>query len=159
MTDLVTYELSGRTARIRFDDGKVNVMSPAMLQELHDAFDRAAEARAVVVLSSGRPNLFTAGFDLKVIRGPTAGDLHTMLHLGAELALKILAFPQPVICVVEGSAFPINVNGSTEGVVVSFKDISDRKKAEAALRATEERFRSAHGFVEALVAMNDFRHA
>jgi enoyl-CoA hydratase len=106
MTDLVTYERTGRTARIRFDDGKVNVMSPAMLQGLHDAFDRAAEERTVVVLS-GRPNIFSAGFDLKVIRGPSADDLHTMLRIGAELALKILAFPTPVITVVEGSAFPM----------------------------------------------------
>jgi enoyl-CoA hydratase len=106
MPDLVTYERTGRTARIGFDDGKVNVMSPAMLQALHDAFDRAAAARAVVVLR-GRSNLFTAGFDLKVIRGPSAGELHTMLSLGAELALKLLSFPQPVIAVVEGSAFPM----------------------------------------------------
>jgi enoyl-CoA hydratase len=106
MTDPVTYERSGRAARIRFDDGKVNVMSPAMLQGLHDAFDRAAEEGAVVVLA-GRSNIFSAGFDLKVIRGSSADDLHTMLQLGAELALKILAFPTPVITVVEGSAFPM----------------------------------------------------
>jgi enoyl-CoA hydratase len=107
MTDLVSYQRTGRTARVTFDDGKVNVMSPAMLQGLHDAFDRAARERAVVVLASGRPNLFTAGFDLKVIRGPSAEDLHAMLKLGAELALKVLSFPQPVITVVEGSAFPM----------------------------------------------------
>ena len=44
---------------------------------------------------------------------------------------------------IEGSAYPIVVNGSTEGIVVSFKDISDRKHADAALRASEERFRGA----------------
>jgi enoyl-CoA hydratase len=88
------------------DDGKVNVMSPSMLTALHRAFDRAAEEKVVAVLS-GRPNIFSANFDLEVIRGSSPADLHAMLGLGAELALKLLAFPTPVITVVEGSAFPM----------------------------------------------------
>ena len=106
MTDLVSYERAGRAAHIRMDDGKVNVMRPAMLTALHAAFDRAAEEQVVAVLS-GRPNIFSAGFDLKVIRGSSPANLQAMLSLGAELALKLLSFPTPVITVVEGSAFPM----------------------------------------------------
>ena len=106
MTDLVTYERTGRTARIRMDDGKLNVMSVAMLAALHRAFDQAANEKAVVVLR-GRPEVFSAGFDLKVIRGGAPDALHAMLSLGAELALKLLSFPTPVITVVEGHAFPM----------------------------------------------------
>jgi two-component system cell cycle sensor histidine kinase/response regulator CckA len=58
---------------------------------------------------------------------------------------------------IEGSAFPITVNGSTEGVVVSFKDISDRKKVEAALRASEERFRSAFANAAAGIFITDLQ--
>lgn len=50
MAELVTYRRTGRTARIRMDDGKVNAMGVAMLSALHSSFDRAAEERAVVVL-------------------------------------------------------------------------------------------------------------
>ena len=106
MADLVTYELAGRVARIRFDDGRLNVMSPAMLGALHAAFDRAAQARAVTVLS-GRPDIFSAGFDLKTLRGGTAADFYTMLRLGSELTLKILDFLTPVISVIEGHAYPM----------------------------------------------------
>jgi len=106
MTDLVTYARTGRTARIQMDDGRLNLMNPALLGALHAAFDRAAEERTVVVLS-GRPDIFSAGFDLKVIRGASPEALHEMLRLGAELALKVLSHPTPVIAVVEGSAFPM----------------------------------------------------
>ena len=37
MVELVTYERRGRSARIRMDDGKVNVMNVPMLSALHAA--------------------------------------------------------------------------------------------------------------------------
>jgi len=106
MADLVSYAREGRVARIAMDDGKVNVMSAAMLGALHAAFDRAAAEKAVVVLS-GRPGVFSAGFDLKTLMGGTAGDFYAMLRLGAELALKVLAFGTPVMSVIEGHAYPM----------------------------------------------------
>jgi len=98
MTDLVAYETLGRTARIRMDDGKVNVMSPAMLSALHAAFDRAAAEGAIVVLS-GRETIFSAGFDLKIFQSGDAAAGQRMVRLGAELALKVLTFPMPVLTV------------------------------------------------------------
>lgn len=106
MAELVTYERTGRAARIRMDDGKVNVMSAQMLTALHGAFDRAAAEQAIVVLS-GRDNIFSAGFDLKVFRTGDAEGGRTMVKLGAELALKLLSFPTPVISVAAGHAYPM----------------------------------------------------
>src|SRR6185369_5134785 len=106
MAELVTYERSGRRARIRMNDGKVNVMNAAMLSALHGAFDRAAADNAVAILS-GRDTMFSAGFDVKVIGSGVIEDIRTMLSLGAELALKILSFPTPVITVTTGHAYPM----------------------------------------------------
>jgi enoyl-CoA hydratase len=106
MTSPLTHQQVGRTLHVRMDDGRRNVMSPHMLGALHDAFDAAAETRSVVVLS-GRPDTFSAGFDLGVFAKGTAQDIHTMLRLGAELALKILSFPTPVITVTSGHAYPM----------------------------------------------------
>jgi two-component system, cell cycle sensor histidine kinase and response regulator CckA len=44
---------------------------------------------------------------------------------------------------VEYSSQPVVVGGRVEGTVVSFKDIGEREKSEAVLRASEERFRRA----------------
>ena len=65
MTELVKYEIAEGVAEITFDDGKANVMSPAMLSALHAALDRAESDKAIVVLA-GREGIFSAGFDLKV---------------------------------------------------------------------------------------------
>jgi enoyl-CoA hydratase len=96
----------GRTARIQMDDGKVNAMGVDMLSALHRAFDRASEENAIVVLS-GRETIFSAGFDLKVFSAGGAEESRRMLNLGAELALKILSFPTPVITVTTGHAYPM----------------------------------------------------
>ena len=67
MSELVQYRLDDGVAFVTMDDGKVNVLSPSMLRELNSAFDHAQEAGAVVVLA-GRTGVFSAGFDLKVMR-------------------------------------------------------------------------------------------
>jgi len=105
MAELAHYELNDRVARITFDDGKANALSIAMLQALHDAFDRAEKDKAVVVLT-GRTGIFSAGFDLKVFSQGDPGKVQQMLSLGAELALRILTFPTPVITACTGHAYP-----------------------------------------------------
>ncbi|MDF1735365.1 MAG: crotonase/enoyl-CoA hydratase family protein [Minwuia sp.] len=106
MTDPVTFETRDGVSRIAMDDGKVNLMTLAMLQALHDAFDRAAEHELPVLLQ-GREGVFSAGFDLKVFASGDMAASHAMVRAGAELALKVLAFPRPVVSVCTGHAFPM----------------------------------------------------
>jgi len=48
MSDLVTYRLEDAVATVTMDDGKVNVMSTAMLRALDAAFDRAQAGRSCI---------------------------------------------------------------------------------------------------------------
>lgn len=104
MADLVTYERTDRVSTVTMDDGKVNVFSIPMLRALHEAFDQA-EQDGTVVLLTGRPGYFSAGFDLKVF-SETPEDTPTLLRLGATLAERILSFPTPVAVACSGHAFP-----------------------------------------------------
>jgi enoyl-CoA hydratase len=107
MNTSVQYECRDGVAYIDMDDGKVNVMSAAMLDALHGAFDRATADRAIVVFRSARPGVFSAGFDLKVFAvGDVTGSV-AMVKAGAELALKLLTFPSPVIAICAGHAYPM----------------------------------------------------
>jgi enoyl-CoA hydratase len=107
MGTLVTYRLDHSVATITMDDGKVNVLSPAMLEELASALDRAMADRAVVVLT-GREGIFSAGFDLATLRagGP---DAAAMLLAGFELAQRLLSFPTPVVIACPGHAIAMAV--------------------------------------------------
>jgi len=103
----VTYALDGSVASIVMDDGKVNVLSPAMLGALDDAFDRAEADGAVVVLE-GRVGIFSAGFDLKVLRGG-GREAVGMLQSGFRLAERMLSFPTPVVIACTGHAVAMGV--------------------------------------------------
>ncbi|HEU4733040.1 MAG TPA: crotonase/enoyl-CoA hydratase family protein [Kofleriaceae bacterium] len=100
--DIVSYRLESSLATITMDDGKVNALSLTMQSQLQRALDRAQDDRAAVVLT-GRPGVFSAGFDLRVIQagGPEAA---TMVRGGFELAERLLAFPAPVVIACPGHA-------------------------------------------------------
>lgn len=103
----VSYSLDQGIATIRIDDGKRNALSPSVLREIHAAFDRAAADHAIVILT-GREDVFSAGFDLKVMK---RGGLNAigMLRLGYRLPPRILAHPRPVIAACNGHALAMGV--------------------------------------------------
>ncbi|HEX3189521.1 MAG TPA: crotonase/enoyl-CoA hydratase family protein, partial [Streptosporangiaceae bacterium] len=102
MPELVSYAFDGKVATITMDDGKVNVLSPAMQAELNAALDRAGADQAVVLLT-GRPGVFSAGFDLAVLQ--SRGDEASGMVLGGfELSLRLLGFPRPVVVACTGHA-------------------------------------------------------
>ncbi len=103
----VNYRLDGQVAHIAMNDGKLNVMSLEMLEALHAAFDRAASDKAVVAFSSAQPNIFSAGFDLKVFAANDVAKSQAMVRAGAELALKLLSFQTPILSICRGHAFPM----------------------------------------------------
>lgn len=107
MSGTVSYELDGPVAIVTMDDGKVNALSPAMLVELDRAFARAESDGAVVVLS-GRPGVFSAGFDLGVLRGG-GPDGWSMLGAGFALAERMLSFPTPIVLACPGHAIAMGV--------------------------------------------------
>ncbi len=48
MDALVSCVIDGHVAMITMDDGKANVLSPAMQSEIHEALDRADAEQAIV---------------------------------------------------------------------------------------------------------------
>jgi enoyl-CoA hydratase len=102
MESPVISRLEDAVATITMDDGKVNVMSLRMVAALNAALDRAEAKHAVVVLT-GRSGVFSAGFDLPVLRAG-GGEAADMVRAGFELSERLLAFPTPVVIACTGHA-------------------------------------------------------
>jgi len=103
MTDgAVHYELQGDVSTIRIDDGKRNALSPAVLRGIRQAFDRAEADRALVILT-GREGVFSAGFDLNVMKRGGLEALR-MLRAGYALTARVMAHPYPVVAACNGHA-------------------------------------------------------
>ena len=104
MGDRTKLEIVDGVAWLTLDDGKVNALSTEMLGEIAAALDAAEAAGAVVVLR-GRDGMFSAGFDLKTFR-KGAEPTVAMLRAGAEVIVRLLSFPRPVLTVCTGHAYP-----------------------------------------------------
>ena len=103
----VHYELRDRIATIRIDDGKRNALSPQVLREIYSALDQAESDRAIVIFT-GRDDVFSAGFDLKVMKRGGVEAIR-MLKLGYALTARVLAYPHPVIVACNGHVLAMGV--------------------------------------------------
>jgi enoyl-CoA hydratase len=103
MAAAVRLDTHGPVTTITLDDGKVNALSPATFAAIGDALDEAERAGTVVVLA-GRAGVFSAGFDLSVLRGDDPRAAVAMVRDGFELAARLLTFPTPVVAACTGHA-------------------------------------------------------
>ncbi|WP_150302524.1 crotonase/enoyl-CoA hydratase family protein [Pseudomonas saliphila] len=102
MSALVSYEFAEGIARLNLDNGKANALSPDVFAAFNAALDQAEADRAVVVIS-GKPGIFSGGYDLKVM---TAGpdQAKALVELGSTLSRRLLSHPFPVVAVCTGHA-------------------------------------------------------
>ena len=107
MSDSVHYSFADGIARIRIDDCKRNAFSPEVLRGINEALDHAEADDAVVILT-GREGVFSAGFDLNVMKrgGPKALG---MLKTGYAMTARVLAHPRPVIVACNGHCMAMGV--------------------------------------------------
>lgn len=103
----IDYSVQDGIATIRIDDGKRNALSPDVLREIHAALDRAEADRAAVILT-GREDVFSAGFDLHVMKRGGMNAMR-MLRLGYALPARVLAYPYPVVAACNGHSLAMGV--------------------------------------------------
>lgn len=103
----VQYTLKDQLAIIRIDDGKRNALSPEVLRAIYQALDRAESDRAIVILT-GRESVFSAGFDLNVMKRGGMNALR-MLRLGYSLTARVLTYPYPIIVACNGHSLAMGV--------------------------------------------------
>lgn len=108
MSDLVTIHTEPFATVLTLDDGKANALSPAMLAALDAGLDVAADRRLPLVVT-GRPGVFSGGFDLSVMQGDDHEARTAMVFAGFEVAHRLLALPVPVVVGCTGHAIAMGV--------------------------------------------------
>lgn len=102
MTDLVDYQLNDGVATIAINNGKANALGHDVFEALNAALDRAEQDKAVVILT-GQPGVFSAGYDLKEMqKGPE--EASALVNVGSRFTRRLAAFPLPVIGACSGHA-------------------------------------------------------
>jgi len=105
--DFVHYEQKNGVAIMRIDDGKRNALAQPVLREISEAFDRAEADNATVILT-GRESVFSAGFDLNVMKRGGMNAIR-MLRAGYTLPARVMAYPRPVIAACNGHSMAMGV--------------------------------------------------
>lgn len=102
MSELVSYQLEDGIATLTLSNGKVNAVSPDVIDAFNKALDQAEQDKAVVIIT-GQPGILSGGYDLKeMMKGPqNALDL---VAKGSTLARRMLSHPFPVIVACPGHA-------------------------------------------------------
>jgi enoyl-CoA hydratase len=103
MTGKVIYSVESCVATIAMDDGKVNALSPDMQCDINEALDHAELEGIDAVVIAGNSRVFSGGFDLGVLTTGSQQALE-MLIGGFELAVRLLAYPKPVVMACTGPA-------------------------------------------------------
>ncbi len=102
MGELVSYQLADGVATLTLCNGKVNAVSPDLIAALNTALDRAAEDKAIVILT-GQPGILSGGYDLKVMTSSPEAAIGLVTQ-GSTLARRMLSHPYPIIVACSGHA-------------------------------------------------------
>ncbi len=130
---LATVRYEADIAVLTIDDGKVNVFSLAMARRLQQCFEEIGPDVGAVVVT-GRPGIFSAGFDLKTIRSGDSAATETMVATTVRMAMDVLNFPRPVVgaatghCVAMGALFLMTMDyrlGARGNFKVGLNEVRD----------------------------------
>jgi enoyl-CoA hydratase len=104
VTDTITLTHDGGTSTITLNRPPLNLITPAVLDELGGAFDEleARSATVAVVVTGAGPKAFCAGADLGDEARHSADAGRTFRDRGRALVERIEAFPKPVVAAVRG---------------------------------------------------------
>ncbi|GAA6186763.1 MULTISPECIES: crotonase/enoyl-CoA hydratase family protein [Alteromonadaceae] len=102
MSKLVSYQNQEAYALITIDNGKANALSHEVIDQINLCLDKAEKNQKVVVLA-GKAGMFSAGYDLSVMKHSNESALE-LVEKGSTLSKRLLTFPTPVIAACSGHA-------------------------------------------------------
>ena len=103
---LLHLEREAHVAILRLASGKLNAISPELLDELHralDALESDSELRGLII-TGGESRFFSFGLDVQRLLGLGRAELDTFMASFERLLARLYSFPHPVGAAVNGHA-------------------------------------------------------
>lgn len=63
MSELISYQFEDGIATLTLNNGKVNAISPAVIDAFNQALDQALQDKAVVIVT-GQPGILSGGYEI-----------------------------------------------------------------------------------------------
>ena len=105
MTEHLTITHRDTITLLGVDDGKANALSRELIAEIESAVDDAeADPSTSAVVIAGRPGVFSAGFDLNVMRSGDRSAAVGLVSDGGSLVRKLYGASVPVVAACTGHA-------------------------------------------------------
>jgi enoyl-CoA hydratase len=104
MSSAVSYLPGKPVGEIHLDDGKVNAMGPAFFEAMNAALDAALRERPGAVVFTGRPGMFSAGLDVKLLPTLPPDAVRATLQAFGRTMLRIWTLGVPTVAAVGGHA-------------------------------------------------------
>ena len=98
---LATIETKDDISIITLNDGKANVFSSQMTQDINECLDKVSNEKGCLIIT-GKEGMFSAGFDLKTLQGGDVKLIQEMTLTGFKLLSRIFSFPRPIIAACSG---------------------------------------------------------
>ena len=102
MNQTIQYTSKDKYIIITLNNGKVNAISHEVIDSLNLLLDKAKQEEKVVILT-GQPGMFSAGYDLKSMTTSPESALE-LVTKGSKLSHRMLSFPYPIIIACSGHA-------------------------------------------------------
>jgi len=100
---IATLNKEGNVSIITLDDGKANVFSPEMSQQIDKCLDQVSTEEGCLIIT-GKEGMFSGGLDLKIIQSGDIERIQEMSSKAFKLLARIFSFPRPVIAACSGHA-------------------------------------------------------
>lgn len=94
-----------RGLHVRFDDGRMNLLSAANLAQLREVVAAVPADAPLFTFRSARSHIFAAGADMEEMSKFGASDADRFSRLGQEVFASIERLPMPTVVLIDGDCF------------------------------------------------------